>query len=84
MPTKRKTTKPDKKGPKPPVEFKERARAALGENYEKALAAGLGVSLSTVYRWFSGDVPVPGYAVAVIELLELVSAGFRPERWMKE
>lgn len=66
---------------KPPAHFSGRLQAALGDNYEKKFAAGSGVSLSTVYRWCSGDVPVPGYAIALVEFLELLPAAFRPDRW---
>jgi lambda repressor-like predicted transcriptional regulator len=61
--------------------FSDRLLKALGAGYEKTFAEAIGVSGSTVYRWCAGDVPVPQYAVAVLEFLELVPKAFWPERW---
>lgn len=66
-----------------PQEFSERLKAVLGAGPEKAFSEAIGVSISTVYRWVAGDVPVPQYAVAIVEFLEMTPKGFRPERWMR-
>lgn len=76
MPDKRKKITPDK--------FAARLEAVLGEGSEKAMAEAIGVSLSTVYRWCAGDVPVPQYAVAIVEFLEALPKAFRPPRWTRE
>ena len=67
-----------------PAQFASRLQATLGDAYEKAFSEGSGVALSTVYRWCKGDVPVPEYAVAIVEFLEVLPKGFRPSRWVKE
>lgn len=66
------------------AQFCARLHATLGEGYEKAFSKAVGVALSTVYRWCNGDVPVPEYAVVIIEFLETLPKGFRPDRWVKE
>ena len=75
---------PDKRKKITPGEFANRLQAVLGNSYEKALSEGLGVSLTTPYRWCSGDVPIPEYAVAVLEFLEVLPKAFRPPRWNRE
>lgn len=65
------------------AEFEQRATAALGgRGWQKAMSAALGVDASTIRRWTSGNVDVPTYAVAVLELLEATPAAFRPPRWL--
>lgn len=63
-------------------EFANRLQAALGDGYEKAFSEAIGVALSTTYRWCNGDVEVPQYAVVIVEFLETLPKGFRPERWV--
>lgn len=63
------------------TEFSERLKKVLGDGYEKSFAEAIGVSLSTVYRWCAGDVPVPQYAVVIVEFLEMLPMGFWPDRW---
>lgn len=75
------TIKKAAKKAQPSASFSDRLKAVLGDNHEKKFAAGLGVNLSTVYRWCAGDVPVPGYAIATLEFLEILPAAFRPDRW---
>jgi DNA-binding transcriptional regulator YiaG len=36
---------------------------------QRVFAAHLGVAPNTVYRWTNGGLPVPGYAVAFVEML---------------
>lgn len=67
-----------------PAQFSERLKAALGDGYEKSFSEAVGVALSTVYRWCNGDVDVPQYAVVIVEFLETLPKGFRPDRWVKE
>lgn len=62
-------------------QFTERLQATLGDGYEKAFSQAVGVALSTVYRWCNGDVDVPQYAVVIVEFLETLPKGFRPDRW---
>lgn len=62
-------------------QFAARLQACFGDSYEKAFSKGSGVALSTVYRWCAGDVPVPEYAVALVEFLEALPSSFRPARW---
>ena len=64
--------------------FEARLRNTLGERHKEAFAEASGVAISTVYRWCSGDVPVPTYAIVIVEFLEALPKGFRPERWVKE
>lgn len=63
--------------------FEGRLRNALGERHKEAFAEASGVALSTVYRWCCGELPVPTYAITIVEFLEVLPKGFRPERWMK-
>ena len=62
--------------------FVKRARAVLGDSFERPFSGATGVSVSTVYRWSNGDVPVPEYAVVILEFLEVLPKGFRPKRWV--
>ena len=63
-------------------EFNNRAAAVLGgRGWMTAMARICGVHYATVKRWAAGDLPVPEYAVALIELLEVVPAAMRPERF---
>jgi DNA-binding transcriptional regulator YdaS (Cro superfamily) len=65
-------------------EFVERASATLGgRGWMKRLSEALGVHYATVKRWASGDMVVPEYAAAVIELLEKVPAALRPRRFLE-
>ncbi|CAB4122831.1 HTH_XRE domain containing protein [uncultured Caudovirales phage] len=67
-----------------PDEFAARTSAVLGERgWQTRLAKALGIDPSTVRRWMNGSIAVPEYAVAVVELLEVVPAAFRPERFFK-
>lgn len=63
--------------------FESRLKSTLGERHKEAFAEASGVAISTVYRWCSGDVPVPTYAVVIVEFLEALPAAFRPERWVR-
>lgn len=42
-----------------------------------------GVHYATVKRWANGALPVPLYAIALVELLEIVPAALRPLRFLK-
>ena len=65
-------------------EFNTRAALALGgRGWMTAMARITGVHYATVKRWASGDLPVPEYAAAIVELLEAVPAAMRPERFQK-
>lgn len=65
-------------------DFCERASAVLnGRGWMTRLASITGKDYSTVKRWAAGDLDVPGYAVTIVELLELVPAERRPERYGK-
>lgn len=65
------------------AEFERRATEALGgRGWQKAMSAAIGVDASTIRRWTSGVIPLPTYAVAVLELLEATPAAFRPPRWL--
>jgi DNA-binding transcriptional regulator YdaS (Cro superfamily) len=75
---------PDQRTKITAAQFAARLKAVLGDGYEKAFAEAVGVALSTVYRWCSGDVPVPQYAVAIVEFLEALPKAFRPPRWTRE
>ena len=66
------------------AQFTQRLHTAIGDGYERAFSEAVGVALSTVYRWCNGDVPVPEYAVVIVEFLETLPKGFRPPRWVKE
>lgn len=64
-------------------DFANRASAALGgRGWQARMSRALDVDASTIRRWVSGAAPVPGYAVAVVELLEATPAAFRPARWL--
>jgi DNA-binding transcriptional regulator YdaS (Cro superfamily) len=65
-------------------DFVDRASRALGgaRGWKSRLSKALGVAPSTVQRWASGEIEVPDYVVAVIELLEKVPVAFRPARWI--
>lgn len=65
-------------------EFCDRASAALGgHGWMAMLARACGAHYSTVKRWANGDLAVPEYAVAIVELLERVPAAMRPDRWLR-
>ena len=64
-----------------PEDFAKRLHKALGDGYEKTFSEAINVSPSTVYRWCAGTVPVPQYAVAILEFLEILPMGFWPARW---
>lgn len=65
------------------AQFVARLTACMGPRFERAFADATGVSISTVYRWCNGEVAVPQYAVVILEFLEVLPRGFRPERWMR-
>jgi len=67
-----------------PGQFANRLQASVGADYEREFSRAVGVAISTVYRWCNGDVPVPQYAVVILEFLETLPKGFRPPRWVKE
>lgn len=75
---------PDKRKNITPGQFSSRLQGVLGDGYEKAFAEATGVSHSTVYRWCAGDVPVPQYAVTIVEFLEALPKAFRPPRWSRK
>lgn len=61
------------------TEFRARGDAALGGyGWITRLARGMGVSDKSIHRWLNGSIPVPEYAVAVIELLEWLKAAGSP------
>ena len=65
-------------------EFNSRASAALGgRGWMTALARICGCHYATVKRWASGDLTVPEYAAAIVELLEVVPAAMRPDRFQR-
>lgn len=66
-------------------EFNTRAALALGgRGWMTAMARITGTHYSTVKRWASGDLPVPEYACAIVELLEAVPAAMRPDRFQRQ
>lgn len=66
------------------TEFNERASAALGgRGWMTRLSAITGVHYATVKRWANGSMPVPDYASAIVELLEVVPEALRPSRFLK-
>ena len=66
------------------TEFNERAARALGgRGWMTRLAAITGVHYATVKRWSNGSMPVPDYAVAIVELLEIVPEAMRPSRFLR-
>ena len=67
-----------------PADFADRAAALLGgRGWQTRFSAAMGIDPSTVRRWLAGDLPVPDYAAAAIELLEAVPKAFWPKRWLK-
>ncbi len=63
-------------------EFKSRGRAALGgHGWMARMSRGIGKDYTTVIRWANGDLSVPAYAVAVLELLEAVPRDQHPSRF---
>jgi len=74
---------PDKRKKITYAKFKERLVAVLGDKPERPFSEATGISISTVYRWCNGDVEVPQYAVVILEFLEVLPKGFRPERWVR-
>ena len=66
-------------------EFCERSATAFGgRGWMKRLSEATGVHYATVKRWASGELPVPEYAAAIIELLELVPSAMRPGRFLNK
>jgi hypothetical protein len=64
------------------TEFETRASAALGgRGWQARLSRCIGVNASTIRRWAAGELTVPAYAVALLELLERVPHTARPGRW---
>lgn len=67
------------------TEFNMRAAAALGgRGWMTRLAEITGVHYATVKRWANGSMPVPLYAIAIVELLEIVPEAMRPTRFLKQ
>jgi hypothetical protein len=65
-------------------DFCRRADAALGgRGWMTTLARATGVHYATVKRWANGDLEVPEYVVAIVELLEKVPAAMRPDRFQR-
>ncbi len=65
-------------------EFCTRAAATLGgHGWMAHLARITGVHYATVKRWANGDLQPPAYACALVELLEVVPAALRPERFQR-
>ena len=48
--------------------FKESCQRIYGKGYQKRLAIELGCNPSAVAKWFQGIVPVPDYALKVVQL----------------
>lgn len=66
------------------TEFNERASAALGgRGWMTRLSEITGVHYATVKRWSNGALPVPLYAIAIVELMEIVPEAMRPLRFLK-
>jgi hypothetical protein len=51
--------------------------------WKTRLSIGLDRSYYIVLRWSSGEVPVPGYVEAAIELLESCPMEQLPPRWKR-
>jgi len=49
-----------------PEELKESGKKLYGYGWRRRMAAALSVDESTVRRWSSGTIPVPGPAAAAI------------------
>jgi hypothetical protein len=65
-------------------EFEAKAGAIFGAHgWKKRIAAATGKDYATVKRWATGELPVPDYAVAIVELLEIVPEAMRPERFLR-
>lgn len=65
-------------------EFNERCARLLGRHgWKIRFAEATGVHYATVKRWSSGDLAVPEYAAALVELLEGVPVFLRPRRWSR-
>ena len=53
-----------------PDELKEAGRSLYGHGWQTKLAHELNVDTSTVRRWVSGSVPIPGPAAAAIRCFQ--------------
>jgi hypothetical protein len=66
-------------------DFCLRAESALGgRGWMTLLARACGVHYATVKRWANGDLAVPEYAQAIVELLEQVPVAMRPDRFQRQ
>ncbi len=66
-------------------EFEERLKTAMGgvPGWKTRFCEATGIAVSTLRRWTSGELALPEYAVAMLELLERVPSAFRPARWLR-
>jgi hypothetical protein len=64
-------------------EFETRADAALGRGWRGIFARAVERDASTVRRWIADGAEPPPYAVALLELIEVTPAAFRPDRWLE-
>jgi hypothetical protein len=65
-------------------EFCTRASATMGgHGWMTLLAKATGTHYSTVKRWANGELQPPEYACAIVELLEVIPAAMRPERFQR-
>lgn len=64
-----------------PSEFKAQ-RLALGLSASQ-MASVLAATTRSVRRWEAGEQPVPGFATAITDLLDMLPATKR-DRWIRE
>lgn len=66
-------------------ELEARAAATLGgRGWKTRLAQITGKDYATVKRWANGELVVPEYVIAIIELLERLPEAMRPARCFAE
>lgn len=64
------------------TEFVYRCGEILGRHgWRIRFSKATGVSYATVKRWGRGELPVPEYAVVIVEFLEAVPRQQLPTRW---
>lgn len=61
--------------------FRDRLESALGDGAARKFSVAIGKDFTTVWRWASGQIDVPDYALALVEFLETCPVDKRPERW---